>query len=58
LIIMLDGELTLELDDGAERVMRKGDSAVLNGVRHRWHNRGTSAATLAAVMLGAHVRSA
>jgi len=52
-IVVLDGELTLEVDRGMERVLRRGDCAVLNGVRHRWHNRGASDATLAAAMLGA-----
>jgi hypothetical protein len=52
-ILVLDGEFTLEMDDKDERVLRKGDFAVLNGVRHRWHNRGTTSATLAAVMIGA-----
>lgn len=51
-IVVLDGELTLEVD-ADERVLRRGDFAVLNGVRHRWHNRGATAATLAAVMIGA-----
>lgn len=54
LIIVLAGEFVLELDDGAEGVLRAGDTAILNGVRHRWHNRGSTAATLAAVMIGAH----
>jgi mannose-6-phosphate isomerase-like protein (cupin superfamily) len=52
-IVVVDGEITLEVDLGDERVLRKGDSAVLNGVRHRWHNRGTSDTTIVAVMLGA-----
>jgi hypothetical protein len=52
-ILVVEGEFMLEVDDGAERVLRKGDFAVLNGVRHRWHNRGTTSATLAAVMIGA-----
>ncbi len=52
-IVVLDGEFTLEVDRGVERVLRRGDCAVLNGVRHRWHNRGTEDATLVAVMLGA-----
>jgi mannose-6-phosphate isomerase-like protein (cupin superfamily) len=51
-IVVLDGELTLEVDRD-ERVLRRGDSAVLNGVRHRWHNRSNDDATLAAVMIGA-----
>lgn len=52
-IVVLDGEFTLEVDHGVERVLRRGDCAVLNGVRHRWHNRGAGDATLVAVMLGA-----
>ena len=52
-ILVLDGEFTLEVDDEVERVLRKGDFAVLNGIRHRWHNRGVTSATLAAVMIGA-----
>jgi quercetin dioxygenase-like cupin family protein len=52
-VLILDGELFLEVDRGEERILRKGDSAVLNGVRHRWHNRGGGDATLLAVMIGA-----
>jgi quercetin dioxygenase-like cupin family protein len=52
-IVVLDGELTLEVDHNEERVLRRGDAAVLNGVRHRWHNRGGGDATLATVMIGA-----
>jgi quercetin dioxygenase-like cupin family protein len=52
-IVMLEGELVLEVDDNVERTLHKGDFAVLNGVRHRWHNRGPTAATLAAVVIGA-----
>ncbi len=52
-IVVLEGELILEVDRNDERVLRRGDSAVLNGVRHRWHNRGTADATLVAVMIGA-----
>ncbi len=54
LITMIDGELVLELDRGEERLLRRGDSAILHGVRHRWHNRGSRAATLVAVMFGAN----
>jgi quercetin dioxygenase-like cupin family protein len=54
-VVVLDGELALEVDQGEERVLRKGDSAVLNGVRHRWHNRGATDATLVAVMIGARI---
>jgi hypothetical protein len=49
--IMLAGELTLELDDGVEKVLRKGDVIIQNGTNHRWHNRGTETAVLAAVLI-------
>ncbi|MDX2277894.1 MAG: cupin domain-containing protein [Hyphomonadaceae bacterium] len=53
LIIVLDGEVELELDQGAARTLRRGDSVVLNGVRHRWSNESTSDATILAIMIGA-----
>lgn len=50
---ILEGELTLELDDGAETVLKAGDFYVQNGTRHAWHNRGETRAVLAAIMFGA-----
>ena len=50
---ILAGELTLELDDGAETVLKAGDFYVQNGTRHAWHNRGDTRAVLAAIMVGA-----
>ena len=50
--IVLSGEITLELDDGVEKVLRAGDVNVQNGTRHRWHNRGTEAAVMACVLVG------
>jgi mannose-6-phosphate isomerase-like protein (cupin superfamily) len=52
--VVLSGEVTLELDDGAERTMRAGDTVVQNGTRHRWHNRGTETVVIAVFMVGAH----
>jgi mannose-6-phosphate isomerase-like protein (cupin superfamily) len=52
--VILAGELVLELDDGAETVLRPGDTVVQNGTRHRWHNRGAEPATMAVFMTGAH----
>jgi hypothetical protein len=57
-IVVLEGEITLELDSQQQRVMRRGDMAVLNGVRHRWANHGSAEATIAAVMIGAASRAA
>jgi mannose-6-phosphate isomerase-like protein (cupin superfamily) len=52
--IVLEGTMGLELDDGAEVVLRAGDVVVQNGTRHRWHNRGTTIARMLAVTIGAH----
>jgi mannose-6-phosphate isomerase-like protein (cupin superfamily) len=54
--VVLSGEVTLELDDGAETVLGVGDTNVQNGTRHRWHNRGTEPATMACFIVGAHAR--
>lgn len=54
--VVLSGEVVLELDDGAERILRSGDTVVQNGTRHRWHNRGAEPAVLAVFIAGAHRR--
>ncbi len=51
--IVLDGELWLELDDGAEKKVRRGDIVVQNGTRHAWRNRTGKVATVAFVLIGA-----
>jgi mannose-6-phosphate isomerase-like protein (cupin superfamily) len=52
--VVLSGEVILELDDGAEKVLRPGDTVVQNGTRHRWSNRGTEPAVMAVFLIGAH----
>jgi mannose-6-phosphate isomerase-like protein (cupin superfamily) len=52
--IVLSGEVILELDNGAETVLRAGDTVVQNGTRHRWRNEGTEPAVLAVFITGAH----
>jgi hypothetical protein len=52
--VVLSGEVVLELDDGAEKVLRPRDTVVQNGTRHRWSNRGTESAVVAVILLGAH----
>lgn len=52
--VVLTGEVTLELDDGATVHLRAGDTVVQNGTRHRWSNPGSAPATLAVFMCGAH----
>jgi mannose-6-phosphate isomerase-like protein (cupin superfamily) len=54
--VVLSGQVTLELDDGAERTMGPGDTVVQNGTRHRWHNRGSEPVVIAVFMVGAHRR--
>jgi mannose-6-phosphate isomerase-like protein (cupin superfamily) len=52
--VVLSGEVVLELDNGAEKTLRPGDTVVQNGTRHRWHNRGEVPVTLAVFIVGAH----
>ena len=36
--VVVRGEMTLALDDGAKVHLRQGDCVVQNGTRHRWRN--------------------
>src|SRR4051794_5340014 len=38
--VVVSGQATLELDDGAQLVLNPGDTYVQNGTRHRWSNTG------------------
>ncbi|CAN5733339.1 cupin domain-containing protein [soil metagenome] len=49
---VIEGEVVLELDDGAEVTLRPGDTVVQNGTRHAWHNRSTTMARLVVVLIG------
>lgn len=53
---VIEGEVVLELDDGAEVTLRPGDTVVQNGTRHAWHNRTDTIARLVVVLIGAHHR--
>ena len=53
-LVVLSGEIALELDAGAEKVLTSGDTVVQNGTRHRWINRGKAPAVLAGFVAGAH----
>jgi hypothetical protein len=50
---VLEGSITLELDDGAKKVLNAGDCYVQNGTRHVWLNETDQRAVLGVVMLGA-----
>jgi len=52
--VVLEGVVGLELDNAVEVTLRPGDVVVLNGTRHRWHNRGDSIARVFAVSVGAY----
>ncbi len=55
--VVLSGQATLELDDGATVTLNPGDTYVQNGTRHRWSNRGTIPAVIAVTLVGAdHAR--
>jgi mannose-6-phosphate isomerase-like protein (cupin superfamily) len=51
--IVLSGEITLELDDGAVVHLKQGDCVVQNGTRHAWRNRSSAPCVMACVMVGA-----
>lgn len=51
--IVLEGDVVLELDDGAELTLHPGDTVVQNGTRHRWRNPGDIPARLALFICGA-----
>ncbi|SFV11457.1 cupin domain-containing protein [Pseudoduganella namucuonensis] len=51
--IVLDGELWLELDGGAQKLVRRGDVVVQNGTRHAWRNKTELPATMAFIFIGA-----
>ncbi len=52
-VVVVSGEVTLELDDGERTVLRAGHVVVQNGTRHAWRNHGTEPATIVGVAIGA-----
>ncbi|HKR90211.1 MAG TPA: cupin domain-containing protein [Phenylobacterium sp.] len=51
-LIVLDGEVWLELDDHEEVLLRQHDIVVQSGTRHAWRNKSNRPVTLAVVMVG------
>jgi len=51
--IVLDGEIWLELDNGEQTQLNRGDTIVQLGGRHAWRNNSDRPATLAFVLIGA-----
>lgn len=52
-VIVLDGEIWLELDGGEERRLTCGDTVVQLGGRHAWRNKSDRPATVAFVLTDA-----
>lgn len=51
--IVLDGEITCELDDCEEVLLKRNDVLVQAGTRHAWRNKSDRTALLAIVLVGA-----
>lgn len=52
-VIVLEGEVYLELDDQSRVLLKPNDMVVQNGTRHAWRNGGDRPVKLAVIMLGA-----
>jgi mannose-6-phosphate isomerase-like protein (cupin superfamily) len=51
--LVFSGEVWLELDDGAEVHLQRGDCVIQNGTRHAWRNRSSEPCVLFVALLGA-----
>lgn len=51
--VLVEGELHLELDDGATKKLTPRDVVVQNGTRHAWRNKSDKPATMLFVLVGA-----
>ena len=55
--VLLDGEIHLELDDGATKKLAPRDVVIQNGTRHAWRNKSDKPATMLFVLVGAKRKS-
>jgi mannose-6-phosphate isomerase-like protein (cupin superfamily) len=53
IVVVIDGEVVVELDDGREQTLRQGDVLVQNATRHHWANRSDKPCLMAAVVFTA-----
>jgi mannose-6-phosphate isomerase-like protein (cupin superfamily) len=51
--VIVFGEVYLELDDGAEVLLKAGDCVIQNGTRHAWHNRSSEKCVISVAIVGA-----
>ena len=54
-IVVLSGEVSLELDDGQTVPLSAGDCVVQNGTRHAWRNTSSEPCVLAYALVGARL---
>ena len=52
-VLVLSGEVTLELDNNEEVILRAGDVVIQSGTRHAWHNHGPTPCQIAGTAIGA-----
>jgi mannose-6-phosphate isomerase-like protein (cupin superfamily) len=55
--LVVSGEIWLELDDGAEVLLRTGDCVVQNGTRHAWRNKSSEPCVIAVAIVGGDRRA-
>src|SRR4029077_2078302 len=51
--VVISGEVVMELDDGAEVLLKAGDCVVQNGTRHAWYNRSSKNCVISVALIGA-----
>lgn len=51
--VIISGEVYLELDNGAEVLLKAGDCVIQNGTRHAWRNRSSEKCVIAVTLVGA-----
>jgi hypothetical protein len=52
-VVVVSGEVWLELDQGQQTRVKAGDIVVQNGTRHAWHNKSNQPCAMAICLLGA-----
>ena len=53
-IVVMSGEIDMELEDGAEVHLKAGDVMVQRGTVHNWINRGTQPCVMAVILVHAN----
>ncbi len=52
-VVILSGEIGMEVDDGVVVHLKPGDCVIQNGTRHAWRNKSSENCVMATVMVGA-----